>query len=102
MIGIFASASRAFSMVSSCFGVSFLKSFIYERLSSICSTLDMPESTVTSPSRFAANRTAHDAQEDSGSAAFRISLTLSGGFASMPPLTGSMMMTGLSYFRAVS
>ena len=62
----------------------------------------MPDSTVISPSRLAAKRTAHDAHDDSGSAAFRIASTVDGGFANIPPLTGSMMITGLLCLRATS
>ena len=75
---------------------------MYERLSSICSTLLMPESTVITPSRLAAKRTAHDATEASGAAFSKTSRTFSGGVASIPPLTGSIMITGTPCFLATS
>jgi len=42
------------------------------------------------------------AQLASGSASFKMSLVFPGGSARRPPLTGSMMMIGLSYFLAIS
>ena len=62
----------------------------------------MPDSTVMTPGRLAAKRMAQLATLELGSAAFSTLATCSGGLASMPPLTGSMMMTGLWCLRATS
>ena len=62
----------------------------------------MPDRTVITPSRDAANRMAQDARDALGSALRKIYATGSGGLASMPPLTGSIMITGLPYFLAIS
>ena len=75
---------------------------MYERLSSICSRLLMPDSTVMTPSRLAAKRMAQEALEACGFALRKIFTTGSGGVASIPPLTGSMMMTGFSCLLATS
>ena len=76
--------------------------FMMLMFSSICWMLLIPERTVITPSRSAANLRAQDAGEDPGSAFSKISLTLSGGLASIPPLTGSMTMTGTLWLLATS
>jgi hypothetical protein len=63
---------------------------------------DIPDSTVMTPSSDAAKRIAHEASDMSGAAPRRISDTFCGGAASIPPLTGSMMTTGLLCLRATS
>ena len=52
--------------------------------------------------QISSKRIAQDAVDASGSAAFKIFSTDSGGVASMPPFTGSMIMTGLPCFLATS
>ena len=62
----------------------------------------MPDSTAITPSRLAAKRMAHEAQEAWASAFLNTRSTDSGGLAKRPPLTGSMMTTGFPCFLAVS
>ena len=95
MEGTAASAFLASSITAICFSSSLVNPFMTDRLSFIWSTVDMPERTVTSPSSDAAYRSAQEAIEESGSAALKTFATLSGRFARLPPLTGSMMTTGL-------
>ena len=73
-----------------------------DMLSLICSSLLMPESTVSTPSSPAANLSAHEAAEESGSAPLSTSSTVFGGFASIPPFTGSITITGFPCFLATS
>ena len=65
----------ASSIVFSSSSDNFLKSFIYEILSSICSILLIPDNTVITPSKFAANFIAHDATETFGFAFLNTSAT---------------------------
>ena len=64
--------------------------------------MDMPESTVRMPSSEATKRTAHEAQDMSGEASLIRRAASRGGFASLPPLTGSMTTMGLPCLRATS
>ena len=64
--------------------------------------LDIPDSTVMTPSREAAKRMAQEAGEASGSASRMRALTSLGGSASLPPFTGSMTTIGLLCLRATS
>ena len=73
-----------------------------ERLSAICSMFDMPESTASTPGSDAAKRMAHEAGEAAGLASLSRRSTSLGGFASLPPLTGSMITICLSWARATS
>ena len=102
MMGILSSSSFAAASTCLCSSVNPSNPFMTFRLSCICSLLLMPDRTVSTPSRSAQNRRAQDAQELSGSAASNTALTDSGGSASMPPFTGSMMITGFPCFLATS
>ena len=63
---------------------------------------DMPLSTIITFGSDAAKRTAHEANDASGFARCRISFTGWGGFANLPPFTGSITMTGLQWRVAIS
>ena len=62
----------------------------------------MPESTIITPGRLAANRTAQEATDRFGSFSRKSCSTLSGTWARVPPFTGSMTMMGTLCFLATS
>ena len=64
--------------------------------------LFIPESTLVTPSWLAANRMAQEALEACGRVFFRSASASSGRFTSVPPLQGSMTVTGFPYLRAAS
>ena len=72
------------------------------RLSRIWASSLMPESTVRTPGKLAAKRSAQLAHDAPGSAARSTSATLAGGLASRPPFTGSITTTGLPWRMAHS
>ena len=102
MLGRLTRASRAWATTACSWAERGLNSFMVAKFCSICSKVDMPESTVMIPSREAAKRSAQEGRFFSGAAAFSTWATVSGGLASRPPLTGSMMITGLLCLRATS
>ena len=62
----------------------------------------MPERTIITPGRLAANRMAQEAGDRDGSRSRNRRSASGGTWARVPPLTGSMTMTGLLCLRATS
>ena len=102
MTGYLPRVSVASMMTVLCSSVRWTNPFSTSMFSSIWGTLLMPDRTVTTPSRSAANLSAQEAGVDPGSAFWNRSRTSSGGVASIPPFIGSMTMTGFPCFLATS
>ena len=79
MLGRLARASRAWATTACSWAERGLNSFMVAKFCSICSKVDMPESTVMIPSREAAKRSAQEGRFFSGAAAFSTWATVSGG-----------------------
>ena len=70
MLGRLTRASRAWATTACSWAERGLNSFMVARFCSICSKVDMPESTVIIPSKEAAKRSAQEGRFFSGAAAF--------------------------------
>ena len=79
-----------------------LKSDMNEVLSSSCASVDMPESTMNTPSSPAAKRIAQLGTLIAGSLALNSASACGGTLASVPPFTGSIIIIGLPCLRATS
>ena len=75
---------------------------MYPVLSFNCSRLLIPESTIITLSRDAANRTAQEGIDIPGAYSKKSSSAFFGIWARVPPFTGSITITGTPCFLAVS